>query len=242
MATTELPLPALPEAHHEEPGGIVDWLTTVDHKKIGLLYVFTSFAIFLAGGILALLVRLELAGPGLQVMGENTYNQVFTMHGTLMIFLFAAQVTTGLANYFIPLHLGAADVAGYSFTVWAHHMFTTGQINLYWFSIMSFIIAVPTGIKVFNWLATMWCGSIWLTTAMLMVVGFLVVFVIGGITGVFLASAPIDFAVNDTYYVVAHFSYVMVGALLFGLFAGLYYWFRKMSGRLLSEASGRLHF
>jgi cytochrome c oxidase subunit 1 len=133
-------------------------------------------------------------------------------------------------------------IAGYSFTVWAHHMFTTGQINLYWFSIMSFIIAVPTGIKVFNWLATMWRGSIWLTTAMLMVVGFLVVFVIGGITGVFLASAPIDFQVNDTYYVVAHFHYVMVGALLFGLFAGLYYWFPKMSGRLLSEPWGKLHF
>jgi hypothetical protein len=133
-------------------------------------------------------------------------------------------------------------IAGYSFTVWAHHMFTTGQINLYWFSIMSFIIAVPTGIKVFNWLATMWRGSIWLTTAMLMVVGFLVVFVIGGITGVFLASAPIDFQVNDTYYVVAHFHYVMVGVLLFGLFAGLYYWFPKMSGRLLSEAWGKLHF
>jgi cytochrome c oxidase subunit 1 len=97
-------------------------------------------------------------------------------------------------------------IAGYSFTVWAHHMFTTGQINLYWFSVMSFIIAVPTGIKVFNWLATMWRGSIWLTTAMLMVVGFLVVFVIGGITGVFLASAPIDFQVNDTYYVVAMWS------------------------------------
>jgi cytochrome c oxidase subunit 1 len=98
MATTELPLPALPEAHHEEPGGIVDWLTTVDHKKIGLLYIFTSFAIFLAGGVLALIVRLELAQPGLQVLGENTYNQVFTMHGTLMIFLFAAQVSTGLGN------------------------------------------------------------------------------------------------------------------------------------------------
>ncbi|HKO83005.1 MAG TPA: cbb3-type cytochrome c oxidase subunit I, partial [Actinomycetota bacterium] len=111
MATTELPLPALPEAHHEERGGIVDWLTTVDHKKIGLLYILTSFAIFLAGGVLALIVRLELAQPGLQVLGENTYNQVFTMHGTLMIFLFAAQVSTGLGNYLVPLQIGAADVA-----------------------------------------------------------------------------------------------------------------------------------
>ena len=98
MATTELPLPALPEAHHEESGGIVDYLTTVDHKKIGILYIFTSFGIFLVGGVLALLVRMELAQPGLQVMGENTYNQVFTMHGTLMIFLFAAQVSPGSAT------------------------------------------------------------------------------------------------------------------------------------------------
>ncbi|HEV3498577.1 MAG TPA: cbb3-type cytochrome c oxidase subunit I, partial [Actinomycetes bacterium] len=111
MATTELPLPALPEAHHEEPAGIVDYLTTVDHKKIGILYIFTAFAIFLAGGVLALVVRWELAEPGLQAMSENTYNQVFTMHGTLMIFLFAAQVTTGLGNYLVPLQIGAADVA-----------------------------------------------------------------------------------------------------------------------------------
>jgi cytochrome c oxidase subunit 1 len=111
MATTELPHPALPEAHHEEPGGIVDYLTTVDHKKIGILYIFTAFAIFLAGGIFSLLIRTELAEPGLQTMGENTYNQVFTMHGTLMIFLFAAQVSTGLANYLVPLQIGAADVA-----------------------------------------------------------------------------------------------------------------------------------
>src|SRR5918992_5082768 len=111
MATTELPLPAPPEAHHEEPAGIVDYLTTVDHKKIGILYIFTAFAIFLAGGLLALLVRVELAEPGLQAIGENTYNQVFSMHGTLMIFLFAAQVTTGLANYLVPLQIGAADVA-----------------------------------------------------------------------------------------------------------------------------------
>src|ERR687891_1127601 len=111
MATTELPLPALPEAHHEEPGGIVDYLTTVDHKKIGILYIFTSFGIFLAGGVLALLVRAELAEPGLQAMTLNTYNQVFTMHGTLMIFLFAAQVSTGLANFMVPLQIGAADVA-----------------------------------------------------------------------------------------------------------------------------------
>jgi cytochrome c oxidase subunit I len=429
MASTQLPAPALPEAHEPEPSGLVDWLTTVDHKKIGLLYIFTSFAIFLAGGVLALLVRIELAEPGLQTMGENTYNQVFTMHGTLMIFLFAAQVSTGLANYLVPLQIGAADVAfpranamsywlylfgslivlssffvaggpaaaawtaypplstqylqgtgmdlwiiglavvgiagilgalnlvttifrlrvpgmtmfrtplftwgvlvnqllilfafppltaalallfldrnfgavffdasaggdqllfqhvfwffghpevyiiilpifgvisevipvfsrkplfGYramvfaffgiaalSFGVWAHHMFATGAVYLPYFSIMSLLIAVPTGIKVFNWIGTMWRGAISFSTAMLMALGFILVFVVGGITGVFLASPPIDFAVNDTYYVVAHFHYIMVGGLLYGMFAAFYFWFPKFTGRLLSERLGRWHF
>jgi cytochrome c oxidase subunit I len=429
MASTQLPAPALPEAHEPEPGGLVDWLTTVDHKKIGLLYIFTSFAIFLAGGVLALLVRAELAEPGLQTMGENTYNQVFTMHGTLMIFLFAAQVSTGLANFLVPLQIGAADVAfpranamsywlylfgslivlssffvaggpaaaawtaypplstqylqgtgmdlwiiglavvgiagilgavnlvttifrmrvpgmtmfrtplftwgvlvtqllilfafppltaalallfldrnfgavffdaaaggnqllyqhvfwffghpevyiiilpifgvisevipvfsrkplfGYramvfaffgiaalSFGVWAHHMFATGAVYLPYFSIMSLLIAVPTGIKVFNWIGTMWRGAITFSTAMLMALGFILVFVVGGITGVFLASPPIDFAVNDTYYVVAHFHYIMVGGLLYGMFAAFYFWFPKFTGRLLSERLGRWHF
>jgi cytochrome c oxidase subunit I len=129
-----------------------------------------------------------------------------------------------------------------SFAVWAHHMFATGAVNLPWFSIMSFLIAVPTGIKIFNWVGSMWRGAISYSTAMLMAVGFLVVFLIGGITGVFLASPPIDFAVNETYYVVAHFHYVMVGGLLFGLYAGLYYWFPKMTGRMLSERIGKLQF
>jgi cytochrome c oxidase subunit I len=429
MATTEVPVPALPEAHPERPAGIVDWVTTVDHKRIGVLYVVTSFAIFLVGGFLALLVRTELARPGLQTMGLNTYNQVFTMHGTLMIFLFAAQVSTGLANYIVPLQIGAADVAfpranamsywlylfgalivlssflvaggpatagwtaypplsteylqgtgmdlwiiglavvgiagilgavnlvttifrlkvpgmtmfrmplftwgvlvtqllilfafppltaalalmfldrnfgavffdaaaggsqllyqhvfwffghpevyiiilpifgvisevipvfsrkplfGYramvfaffgiatlSFGVWAHHMFATGAVYLPYFSLMSLLIAVPTGIKVFNWIGTMWRGSIRFSTAMLMALGFILVFVVGGITGVFQASPPIDFAVNDTYYVVAHFHYIMVGGLLFGMFAAFYYWFPKMTGRLLSERLGHWHF
>jgi cytochrome c oxidase subunit 1 len=429
MATTELPLPALPEAHQEHRGGLVDWVTTVDHKKIGILYIFTAFSIFLIGGVLALLIRTELAEPGLQTMGENTYNQVFTMHGTLMLFLFAAQVSTGLANYLVPLQIGAADVAfpranamsywlylfgslivlssffvaggpataawtaypplstkylqgtgmdlwiiglavagiagilgavnlittifrmrmpgmtmfrtplfcwgvlvtqllilfafppltaalallfldrnfgtvffdataggsqllfqhvfwffghpevyitilpifgvisevipvfsrkplfGYramvfaffgiaslSFGVWAHHMFTTGAVYLPYFSAMSLLIAVPTGIKIFNWIGTMWRGAITYTTAMLMAVGFIWVFLIGGITGVMIASPPIDFAVNDTYFIVSHFHYIMVGGLLFGMFAGIYFWFPKFTGRLLSERLGKWQF
>jgi cytochrome c oxidase subunit 1 len=421
-----------PPGGHERPrkAGLVDWITTVDHKQIGILYIVTAFGFLLLGGVLAMLLRTELAEPGMQFMTENTYNQSFTMHGTFMIFLFAAQVSTGLANYFVPLQIGAADVAfprlnamsywlyllgglmvassyavadgppamswtsypplatkqflpgagldlwlvglilvgagsiagavnlivtifhgrmpgmtmfriplfswgvlstqllilfafppltaalimltmernfgapffdpnaggdpllwqhmfwffghpevyitilpifgiisevipvfsrkplfGYramvfaffailslSFAVWAHHMFVTGAVNLPWFSLMSFAIAVPTGIKIFNWVGSMWRGSITFSTAMLMAVGFLVVFLVGGIAGVFLASPPIDFAVNETYYVVAHFHYVMVTALLFGMYAGLYYWFPKMTGRLLSEPIGKLQF
>jgi cytochrome c oxidase subunit 1 len=430
MATTELPLPAIPEAHHEERAGLVDYIITVDHKKIGVLYIFTAFAVFLFGGVLALLFRLELAQPGLQVMGLNTFNQLITMHGTLMVLLFAAQVSTGLGNYLMPLQIGAADVAfprlnamsywlylfgvlvllssffvaggpaasgwtaypplsdskylqgtgmdlwiiglalagiaaivgavnlittifrlrapgmtifrmpmftwgilvnqliilfafppitaalamlfidrnfgaaffdpvrggdpvlyqhlfwffghpevyivilpmfgiisevipvfsrkpifGYralvfaffgiaalSFGVWAHHMFTTGAIYLPFFSLLTMLIAVPTGIKIFNWIGTMWGGSISFTTPMLMAMAFIFVFLIGGITGVFLSSPPIDFQVSDTYYVVAHFHYVMVAALLFAMFAGFYFWFPKMTGRLMSERLGKWHF
>jgi cytochrome c oxidase subunit 1 len=121
-------------------------------------------------------------------------------------------------------------------------MFTTGQVYLPWFSLMSFLIAVPTGIKVWNWLATMWRGSITFSTAMLNAMAFIAVFTIGGITGVFVASPPIDFAVNDTYYVVAHFHYVMAMALLFALLAGAYFWFPKITGRFLDERLGKVSF
>jgi cytochrome c oxidase subunit 1 len=429
MATTELGVPEVEAGGHPR-GGLVEWVTTVDHKKIGILYIFTSLAIFLVAGIFALVVRAELARPALGVLSEGGYNELFTMHGTMMIFLFANQVSTGLANYFVPLQIGAADVAfprlnamsywlylfgslmvlsgfltaggaasagwtgypplsdsqflqgrgmdlwtmglaivgiasiagalnlvvtifnsrvpgmtmfrlplftwgvlvtqlmilfafppltaalamlfldrnfgatffnpaaggspllwqhvfwffghpevyivifpafgiisevipvfarkpifGYrsmvfaffaifslSFGVWAHHMFTTGQVYLPWFSLMSFLIAVPTGIKVWNWLATMWRGSITFTTSMLYALGFILVFVIGGITGVFVASPPIDFAVNDTYFVVAHFHYVMAMALLFALLAGAFFWFPKMTGRFLDERLGKISF
>jgi cytochrome c oxidase subunit 1 len=431
MAATDVPSAERPVGLGEhERTGLVDWLTTIDHKRIGILYVLTSFGFFLIGGVLAVLVRAELTEPGLQILSEPGYNRVFTMHGTVMIFLFAAQIGTGLGNYFVPLQIGAADVAfprlnamgywlylfgglivisgfavvggaaaagwtsyaplslkqfspevgidlwivglalagvagivsavnlivtilagrmpgmtmfripmfcwamlsqqililfafpsltaalfllllernfnaiyfdpsrggdpllwqhlfwffghpevyvvimpafgiisevipvfarkplfGYramvfaffgilslSFAVWAHHMFVTGAVNLVWFSVLSFMIAVPTGIKVFNWLGTMWHGAIRFTTAMLMAFAFITVFVLGGIMGVFVASPPIDFHVNDTYYVVAHFHYVMVGGLLFAMFAGIYYWFPKMTGRMLSERLGHWQF
>jgi cytochrome c oxidase subunit 1 len=132
-------------------------------------------------------------------------------------------------------------IAGLSMSVWAHHMFTTGFVSLPFFSIVSFLIAIPTGIKIFNWTATMWGGHLRFTTAMLFSIGLLYVFVIGGISGVMVASPPLDFDFQDTYFVVAHFHNVIIGGTVFGIFAGTYFWFPKMSGRFLDERLGRIH-
>jgi cytochrome c oxidase subunit 1 len=137
--------------------------------------------------------------------------------------------------------LATSAIAGLSMTVWAHHMFTTGAVNLPFFSIMSFLIAVPTGIKIFNWTATMWRGRLRFTTAMLFSIGLLYVFTIGGITGVMVASPALDFQFQDTYFVVAHMHNVLIGGTVFGIFAAVYFWFPKMTGRFLDERLGRLH-
>jgi cytochrome c oxidase subunit 1 len=411
-------------------GGIVEWITTTDHKRVGILYIFTALGFFVVSGVLALVMRAELAQPGLQIVDNQTYNELFTMHGTGMIFFFATPIVIGIANYFTPLHIGAPDVAfprlnafsywlgllgaltafsgfltatgaaafgwtaytplsnatyspgtgadlwilglllsgsatilgavnlmatifgmrapgmrmfrlsifnwtiivtmalimfsfpaltaalamlfidrnfggaffdpvaggdpvlyqhlfwffghpevyivilpffgivseivpvfsrkrifgykgfvlatiligSYSFSVWAHHMFTTNAVSNPFFGATSMLIAVPTGIKFFNWIATMWGGRISFKTPMLFVIGFLFMFLIGGVTGIFLASAPIDFAAHDTYYVVAHFHYTMFGGTAFAIFAGLYYWLPKMTGRMMGEGLGKLHF
>jgi cytochrome c oxidase subunit I len=420
--------------HEQEPertrASLLGWLTTTNHKQIGILYIVTTFVFFLLGGLLALLMRTELAHPGLQVMGKAFYNQLFTIHGTTMIFLFIAPMGLGLANYFVPLQIGAPDmayprlnmlsywmllfggltiyasflapggaaqtgwtfyaplssrlgspgpgadmwimgivlvssssimtavnlmatvfllrapgltmwrlslfvwnmivtslmilvafppltgalsllfidrhfgghffdpsnggsvilyqhlfwffghpevyimilpffgivtdivpvfsrkpifgyagfvlasmaIAGLSMTVWAHHMFTTGAVLNPFFSFMSFLIAVPTGIKFFNWIGTMWRGSIRLATPMLWCLGFMANFLIGGITGVMIASPPFDYHVHDTYFIVAHMHYVLGGGSLFAIFAGLYYWFPKITGHLLNERLGKVVF
>ena len=425
MATTTLE----PRAGAYRRSWVLDWLTTVDHKKIGILYIVNSFLFFFAAGILALVVRSELAVPGLQFLDQDTFNQAFTMHGTIMLFLFIIPALSGFANYIVPLQLGAPDMAfprinalsfwllplggllifsgylfggaaaegwtgyapltddrfapgvgtdlwiigltlvgtasilgavnfiatifkmrapgmtlfrmpifvwtvlvtatlillatpvltaglialfidrnyggsffdpsvggnpilwqhifwffghpevyivilpamgvvsevlpvfsrkplfGYrafvfatiaigllSFSVWAHHMFTTGAVFLPFFSFMTALIAIPTGIKMFNWLGTLWRGKLMLTTAMLFALGFISMFLIGGISGVMLASPPIDFHVQDTYFVVAHLHYVFFGGSVFGVFAATYYWFPKMSGRRLNEPLGKVHF
>ncbi len=412
--------------------GLLAWLTTTDHKRIGILYLVNSFLFFFVGGVLALGVRVELAAPGLQLVTDDViYNQLFTMHGTLMLFLFIIPILAGFGNYLVPLHLGAPDMAfprinalsfwllplggivmlsgfllggaaqagwtsyaplsedrplgsqgpgqdvwiaglvlvgtasilgainfmvtifkmrapgmtlfrmpifvwtvlvtsvlvimatpvftsalimlfidrnyggsffdpanggdailyqnvfwfyshpavyvmiliamgivseilpvfsrkplfGYKafvfatcaigaigFSVWAHHMFATGAVYLPFFSLMTAIIGVPTGVKFFNWIFTMWRGQITLGTPLLFAIGFLTMFLIGGINGAFTASVPVDFAVHDTYWVVAHIHYVLFGGSVFGVFAGMYYWFPKMTGRMLHEGLGKVHF
>ncbi|MDI2031130.1 cytochrome c oxidase subunit I [Saccharopolyspora sp. TS4A08] len=434
MATTEIhptavPTRALTGRRPRKGGRLVPWLRTTDPKDIGVLYLLTSFAFFLAGGAMALLIRGELAAPGLQMLSQEQYNQLFTMHGTVMLLLFATPIVFGFANIVLPLQIGAPDVAfprlnalsywlflfgglivisgfltpggaadfgwtayaplsrgaftggpggdlwaaglivsglgtilgavnmittvvclrcpgmtmwrmpiftwnvlatsilvlmafpiltaalfgllidrhlgghvfdpahggailyqhlfwffghpevyivalpffgivteilpvfsrkplfgytglvlatmvimGLSAIVWAHHMFATGAVLLPFFSFATFLIAVPTGIKFFNWIGTMWRGKLTFETPMLFAVGFLVTFLLGGLTGVLLASPPLDFHITDTYFVVAHFHYVLFGTIVFAVFAGVYFWFPKITGRMMDERLGRLHF
>jgi cytochrome c oxidase subunit I len=404
-------------------------LRTTDHKTIGKMYLVTSFGFFFAAGIMALLIRGELARPGMQFLSLEQYNQLFTMHGTLMLLLFATPLAFAFANLLVPLQIGAPDVSfprlnafsywlflaggvmmlysfflpsgpaefgwtayaplsteqhspgangdlwamgliigglgtilaavnmittiiclrapgmtmfrmpiftwnilitsllvllafplftaalfglwadrtlgseiflaenggailwqhlfwffghpevyivalpffgivteiipvfsrkpifgykgmvgatvfifGYSMVVWAHHMYATGQVLLPFFAFFTFLIAVPTGVKFFNWIGTMWRGQFTLGTPMLFSIGFLVTFLFGGLTGVLLASPPIDFHVHDTYFVVGHFHYVLFGTIVFAAFGGIYFWFPKMTGRMLDERLGKAHF
>ncbi|MGE7389658.1 cytochrome c oxidase subunit I [Streptomyces sp. NPDC004126] len=133
-------------------------------------------------------------------------------------------------------------ITGLSATVWAHHMFATGAVLLPFFSLLSFLIAVPTGVKFFNWIGTMWKGSLSFETPMLWSIGFLVTFLLGGLTGVLVASPPLDFHLTDSYFVVAHLHYVLFGTIVFATFGGLYFWWPKLTGRMLDERLGRIHF
>jgi len=413
-----------------QPGmTLVAWLTTTDHKRIGHLYLMSSGLFFAIGGIMALVMRAQVTSPGLSIVTPEAYNQLFTMHGSIMLLLYAMPFFTGIANVIMPVQIGAPDVAfprlnalsfwfflfgalivagglltaqgaadfgwtayfplaqttfspgagntlwfagvslmglgtilagvnfittiitmrapgmtmfrmtiftwntlvtsilvllafpvlaaavfaamadrifgahiynassggpllwqhlfwfwghpevyiivlpffgivseiipvfsrkpifGYktliyatiaiaalSITVWAHHMYVTGSVLLPFFSLLTMLIAVPTGVKIFNWIGTMWRGSLTFETPMLFVLGFLVNFIFGGLTGVILASPPLDFHVSDTYFVVAHFHYVLVGAVVFATFAGVYFWWPKLTGKMLSETLGKWNF
>jgi len=413
-------------------GRVARWLVTVDHKRIGILYIATALVFFFAGGILALLMRAQLATPDESIITKNRYDEVMTMHGTTMVFLVVVPILAGFGNYLVPLMIGARDMAFprlnalsywlfllggivlylswfsasgparagwtsyptlselqfspghgqdywilslhiltlsslasainflvtihnmrtrgmtwmrmplfvwtievysvlllaalpalsagltmllldrrgythffipseggnavlyqhvfwffghpevyimvlpamgmvseilpvfarkpifgytaivlstifigfYSMLVWAHHMFTVGLPTGLdgFFMVSSMIIAVPTGIKIFNWVATTWRGNLQFDTPMLFALGFIALFTMGGLSGIFLAAFPIDWQVHDTYYVVAHFHYVLFGGSLFAIFGGVYYWWPKIFGRLLDERLGKLHF
>ncbi|MFZ6993017.1 cytochrome c oxidase subunit I [Curtobacterium sp. RRHDQ66] len=134
------------------------------------------------------------------------------------------------------------SIAALSVTVWAHHMYVTGSVLLPWFSLMTMLIAVPTGVKIFNWVGTMWRGSVTFETPILWAIGFLITFTFGGLTGVILASPPLDFHVSDSYFVVAHFHYVVFGTVVFAMFSGFYFWWPKWTGRMLNERLGKIHF
>ncbi|TML64851.1 MAG: cytochrome c oxidase subunit I [Actinobacteria bacterium] len=423
---------ALPTRIPWTQGRVASWVTTIDHKRIGILYIGTSLVFFLVGGILALLMRAQLATPHEHFVTRNSYNELFTMHGTTMIFLFVVPILAGFANFLVPLMIGARDMAFprlnalsywlyllggivlmsswfaargaanagwysyvplsekfyspghgqdlwilaihltsissilgainfivtihnmrtrgmswmrlplfvwtieiyaililialaelagaltlllldrqvgthfflpkqggnavlyqhlfwffghpevyimvlpamgiisevipvfsrkpifgykaiafstvaigfYSMLVWAHHMFSVGlptYLNVF-FMLSSMTIAVPTGIKIFNWIATTWRGNLIFDTPLLFALGFVGLFTIGGLSGIFLAAFPVDWQVTDTYYVVAHMHYVLFGGTAFGVFAGLYYWWPKMFGRVLDERLGKAHF
>ena len=428
-ATTVTPVPQIVVHRVErQPRGLMGWLTSTDHKRIGILYMVATFVFFVLGGVEALMMRLQLGVANNNLIAPEVYNQLFTIHGTTMIFLFVVPMFAGLANYFVPLMIGARDVAfprlnalsfwlflaggivfyasifwtppeagwistlplasityspsggedawiylihltglasflgainfvativnmrapgmtwsrlplfiwsiltysilliivipviagavtmllldrhfgthffdatqggsallwqnlfwffghpevyililpafgiisevlpvfarkpifGYKaiatstiliaflgLLTWLHHMFTTPTpiVVLIFAMIASFLIAVPTGVKIFNWIATLWQGSIELRTPLLFAVSMISLFTIGGISGIFMAMIPVDWQLNDTYYIVAHIHFVFVGGSVFGIFTCIYYWFPKITGRMLSEALGRL--
>ncbi|HUO99960.1 MAG TPA: cytochrome c oxidase subunit I [Gemmatimonadota bacterium] len=413
-------------------GGVRSWLTTVDHKRIGILYGITALVYFVVGGVEALILRLQLVAPEGAVVGADTYNQLFTMHGTTMVFLVLMPLAAAMFNYILPLQIGARDVAfprlnafsywtflfgslllnlsffvgegppdagwfGYAnltseqynpgmgidfwllslqvmgiasiasavnftttilnmrapglslmrmplftwmslvvqilillafpaltvgfiflmfdrffgthfyipaaggtpilwqhlfwifghpevyililpsfgivsdvlpafarkplfgrpfvifsgiligflgFGVWSHHMFTTGlgPVADTAFSLATFLIAIPTGVKIFNWIGTLWGGHILFHTPLLFAVGMVALFIVGGLSGIMHASPPVDIQQHDSYFVVAHLHYVFFGGTVFGLFAGVYYWWPKVTGRMLGEGLGKLHF
>jgi cytochrome c oxidase subunit 1 len=408
---------------------VVGWMTTTDHKVIGNMYMVTSFGFFLIGGLLAMVIRAELFNPGLQFVSDTLYNQMFTMHGLIMLLLFGTPLFAGFANAIMPLQIGAPDVAfprlnmfsywtflfggliaaagfftpggaadfgwyayvplstevyspqvgadlgiigltlaglgtilgavnfittivtmrapgmtmfrmpiftwnilvtsvlvlmvfpvlaatfialyadrnwgtqifdpssggsvlyqhlfwffghpevyvlalpffgiiseiipvfsrkpifGYkglvgatlaiaalSMAVWAHHMYTTNAVYLPFFAFLTMLIAVPTGVKFFNWIGTMWGGSVTFETPMLWAVGFLITFLFGGLTGVMLASPTMTWHTSDSYFIVAHFHYVIFGTVVFAMYAGFYFWWPKFTGRMLNERLGKIHF
>ena len=222
--------------------------------------LLTSMLVLLAFPVLAAaLLVLEIDRRlGAQVFAANSggailWQNLFWFFGHPEVYILALPFF-GIATEILPvfsrkplfgyktLIAATIAIAGLSMTVWAHHMFTTGAVLLPFFSFMTLLIAVPTGVKFFNWAGTMWQGQLSFEPPMLYTIGFLVVFLFGGITGIILASPPMDFAVSDSYFVVAHFHYVLAGTVLFEMFAGLYFWWPKMTGKMLNSRIGKIQF
>jgi cytochrome c oxidase subunit 1 len=221
---------------------------------VTMLLVLMVFPI-LAAALLALLADRQLGAHvyDSQTGGPMLWQHLFWFFGHPEVYIVALPFF-GIITEVIPVFsrkpifgykglVGATlAIAALSMSVWAHHMFVTGQVLLPFFSFLSFLIAVPTGIKFFNWIGTMWRGQVSFETPMLFAIGFLVTFLFGGLSGVLLAAPPIDFHVSDSYFVVAHFHYVLFGTIVFAVYAGIYFWFPKMTGRMLDERWGKVHF
>ncbi len=247
------------------PTGIkfFNWIGTMWHGQLTfeppMLYSIGFLITFLFGGITGII----LASPPLDFAVSDSYfvvsggailwQNLFWFFGHPEVYILALPFF-GIATEILPvfsrkplfgyktLIAATIAIAGLSMTVWAHHMFTTGAVLLPFFSFMTLLIAVPTGVKFFNWAGTMWRGQLSFEPPMLYTIGFLVVFLFGGITGIILASPPLDFAVSDSYFVVAHFHYVLAGTVLFEMFAGLYFWWPKMTGKMLNSSIGKVQF
>src|ERR1700747_949223 len=222
--------------------------------------LLTSMLVLMAFPVLAaalLVVEIDRR-LGAQVFSANSggailWQNLFWFFGHPEVYILALPFF-GIATEIIPvfsrkplfgyktLIAATIAVAGLSMPVWAHHMFTTGAVLLPFFSFMTFLIAVPTGVKFFNWTGTIWRGQLTFEPAMLFALGFLVTFLFGGLTGVILASPPLDFHVSDTYFVVAHFHYVLFGTVVFSMFAGFYFWWPKFTGKMLDKTLGTWHF
>jgi cytochrome c oxidase subunit I len=219
------------------------------------LLVLLATPVFTAALVLLLIDRnlggafFDPAEGGITVMWQNIF--WFYSHPAVYVMVLPAM---GIISDVLPVFsrkplfgykafvFATAAIGALGFSVWAHHMFATGAVLLPFFSAMTFLIAVPTGVKFFNWIATMWRGKVQFTSAMLFAIGFLTMFLIGGLDGMFLASPVVDFGLTDTYWVVSHIHYVLFGGSVFGVYAAMYYWFPKFTGKRLNESLGKVHF
>jgi len=240
--------------------GILAWLTTTDHKRIGILYLIGMLVFFLFAAAMAITMRLELLSPGEQLISADVYNRVLTLHGVAMIFLFVIPgIPAVFGNFFLPIMIGAEDVAFPRLNLLSWYFFVGGGI----FALLSVMLGgpdtgwtfyvpyslktghnvlapmtaavIPSAVKVFNWLATMYKGSIELGAPMVWALMFIVLFSIGGLTGLINGALSLDIHVHDTSFIVAHFHYTMFGGTGVIFFAALHYWWPKMFGRMYNQ-------